>query len=282
MNCSAVSAQYNVATGTLRDLNKALTRDCGQVQNGTLCLPAPCQVAMQWYDGGIEPFQLMAADGPYPNMSFTQFMRWNTAASHSRIWPGDYICTGPPGGAYVAALVPGSTGGKPVYTTTATPAKETPPGTIKNCGHYYDTISGDYCQMIAMNFSITFDQLRTMNPQLDTDCLNLWANASYCVATVRGSTLTPITLSSTSMKPSSTSVKPSSTSTAKVTAAPPAPTQSGASKACYEWYTAADGDYCYLVYTKFGITFDQLRAWNTALDSDCTNMWPGYAYCVKA
>jgi hypothetical protein len=81
-----------------------------------------------------------------------------------------------------------------VYTTTATPAKETPPGTIKNCGHYYDTVSGDYCQMIAMNFSITFDQLRDMNPQLNSDCLNLWANASYCVATVRGSTLTPVSI----------------------------------------------------------------------------------------
>lgn len=47
--------------------------------------------------------------------------------------------------------------------------------------------------MIAMN-SITFDILRDMNPQLDADCLNLWANASYCVATVRGSTLTPVSV----------------------------------------------------------------------------------------
>jgi len=250
---------------------------------------------MQWYDGGIEPFQLIAPDGPYPNISFTQFMRWNSAAVHQRVLPGDYICIGPPGGSYVAELVPGATGGKPVYTTTALPAKETPPGTIANCGHYYDVVSGDYCQMIAMNFSVTFDVLRDMNPQLDADCLNLWANASYCVATVRGSTLTPITFSSTSVPSASTtnpppsssvelssSVEMSSTATAKVTAAPPAPTQSGASNACYQWYTAVSGDYCYLVYTKFGITFDQLRAWNTVLDENCSNMWPDYAYCVQA
>lgn len=74
----------------------------------------------------------------------------------------------------------------------------------------------------------------------------------------------------------------SSTATAKATAAPPAPTQSGASKACYQWYTAVAGDYCYLVYTKFGITFDRLGAWNIALDANCSNMWPDYAYCVKA
>jgi hypothetical protein len=85
-----------------------------------------------------------------------------------------------------------------VYTTTAIPALETPPGTISNCGHYYDVVAGDYCQMIAMNFSITFDVLRDMNPQLDADCTNLWANASYCVATVRGSTLTPLSVLSQS------------------------------------------------------------------------------------
>lgn len=84
--------------------------------------------------------------------------------------------------------------GKPVYTTTAIPAMQTPLGTMKNCGHYYDVVSGDYYQMIAMNFSITFDVLRTMNPQLGTNCTNLWANASYCVATVRGSTLTPVSV----------------------------------------------------------------------------------------
>jgi hypothetical protein len=108
-----------------------------------------------------------------------------------QVLPGDFICIGPPGGSYVAELVPGATGGKPVYTTTALPAKETPPGTIKNCGNYYNVVSKDYGQMIAMDFSITFDIPRTMKPQLDADCSNLWANASYCVATICGSTLTP-------------------------------------------------------------------------------------------
>jgi hypothetical protein len=49
VNCSTLSAMYNVATSSLRDLNKGLTANCAGVQNGTYCLPAACQVAKQWY-----------------------------------------------------------------------------------------------------------------------------------------------------------------------------------------------------------------------------------------
>jgi LysM repeat protein len=216
---------------------------------------------------------LIGPNGPYNNISFTQFVRWNSAALHAPIFPGDYICIGPLGGAYVAPLVSGVAGGKPVYTTTASPAHETPPGTAENCGRYYDTVKDDYCQMIAMNFTLTFDDLRAMNPQINEECTNLWANASYCVATVQGSTAIPVPVTS------ATTFKPTSL---PGTVAPSAPTQSGASAACYKWYTTVDGDYCYLVYTKFGISFDQLRQWNTVLDEACSNMWPGYAYCVEA
>lgn len=181
----------------------------------------------------------------------------------------------PPGGVYVAPLVPGAAEGQTVYTTTATPARETPPGTISNCGFYYNTVKDDFCGKIALNFSITFDQLRNMNPQLDSDCTNLWANASYCVATVKGDTITPVPI--TSMPSASSSSVPS-----RVTVAPPTQTQPGASSACYKWYTTVDGDYCYLVYSKFGIVFEQLRQWNPYLDEACSNMWPNYTYCVEA
>lgn len=174
----------------------------------------------------------------------------------------------------------------------------TPPGTIPNCGLYYNTVLGDYCQMIAMNFSITFDQFRAMNPQVDSNCSNLWANTSYCVATVSGSpplttlptsspTSKTTTTTSTTKPPTTTSTSTSRTTTSSTTSrvstvAAPAPTQSGASTACQQWYVAQSGDYCYLIYTNYGITFDQFRAWNPAIDAACSNLQPQYAYCVKA
>lgn len=62
-----------------------------------------------------------------------------------------------------------------VYTTTATPVDPTPSGTIPNCGYYYAVQPGDYCNLISLNFSITFNQLVDMNPQLNSNCSNLLA-----------------------------------------------------------------------------------------------------------
>ena len=56
----------------------------------------------------------------------------------------------------------------------------------------------------------------------------------------------------------------------------------GASASCKGWYTVQSGDYCSLVEQKFGITMAQLMSWNTALSSDCSNLWLGYSYCVSA
>ncbi|PVI07195.1 carbohydrate-binding module family 50 protein [Periconia macrospinosa] len=277
MNCSMLSARYKISTGSFRDLNKGI--NCAGLGNGTYCLPQSCEVAMQWYEGGIPALDLIGENGPYKNISFTQFVKWNSAAIHMPVFPGDYICVGPLGGSYVPPLIPGMSGGKPVYTTTAVPAKETPPGTVKNCGKYYDTVTDDYCEAIAMNFTITFDDLRAMNPQLDGNCTNLWANASYCVATVKGgSAATTVPITSTN-KPTMTT---SSSDHTRATIAPPAPTQTGAAPACYEWYTAVQGDSCWSIYTKFAITFDQLKKWNPILDDSCGSLWPDYAYCVQA
>ncbi|GIJ85588.1 hypothetical protein Asppvi_004447 [Aspergillus pseudoviridinutans] len=205
-------------------------------------------------------------------------MRWNAAALHEPVFPGDTICIGPPGGAYAPPPAPAPVSPNATYTTTAVPALGTPPGTVANCGLYYDTVTGDDCNMIAMKFSITFNQLRLMNPQINTDCTNLWANTSYCVALVSGTTVTTTASSSVSPTPTPSSTGTSPTST---TLAPPAPTQPGATSSCYEWYVAASGDDCSKIDSQYGITFAQLRAWNPYLDSTCSNLWVDYAYCVN-
>jgi hypothetical protein len=43
------------------------------------------QAAFSRYDGGIEPMQLIQPGGPYENISFTQFVRWNAGAIHYRV-----------------------------------------------------------------------------------------------------------------------------------------------------------------------------------------------------
>jgi len=61
------------------------------------------------------------------------------------------------------------------------------------------------------------------------------------------------------------------------TMAPPAPTVSGASDACYTWYIVQPGDACYKIIASYGITMDEFLAWNAGVDEDCTNIIAGDA-----
>lgn len=92
VNCSTFSLANKVATASLRDLNRGV--NCNRMDNGTYCLPAPCDVAMIWVDGGIPATDLIGPDGPYSDISMVQFMLWNAAALHEPVFPGDAICIG--------------------------------------------------------------------------------------------------------------------------------------------------------------------------------------------
>lgn len=62
--------------------------------NATYCLPAPCDVAKIWVDGGIVGTELIGPNGPYSNISLIQFMKWNPGAIHYPVLPGDTIYVG--------------------------------------------------------------------------------------------------------------------------------------------------------------------------------------------
>ncbi|KAL4955801.1 hypothetical protein BDW69DRAFT_159902 [Aspergillus filifer] len=113
--------------------------------------------------------------------------------------------------------------------------------------------------------------------------------------TLTSTTTTTSTATSTytveSVATSTTSAAPSSTTTTEAeppaTSAPSstdgsAPIYPYADSSCSEYYTVADGDYCLKVEKDKGVTIDQLRQLNPGLKGDCTNLWLGYQYCVKA
>lgn len=120
------------------------------------------------------------------NLTLPQFAEWNPDANLQSLRKGEVVCIG-----YVFALVgmskiltlhraPGDvytpyalTASPTIFTTTAHPALPTPNGTIHNCGLYHEVVSGDYCNLISLNYSITFSDLIDMNPSLDSSCSNL-------------------------------------------------------------------------------------------------------------
>lgn len=54
----------------------------------------------------------------------------------------------------------------------------------------------------------------------------------------------------------------------------------GGSGSCKKTYTVVSGDYCYLIWTRFGISEAQLRAWNPSLNAACA-LQPGQVLCVS-
>ncbi|KIW08508.1 uncharacterized protein PV09_01402 [Verruconis gallopava] len=75
--------------------------------------------------------------------------------------------------------------------------------------------------------------------------------------------------------------QPATQSPTSASSAPPTNLAPGVTTQCAEYYTVQAGDECDSVAQKFGTTFANLRALNTQLDSTCSNLWKGYAYCVK-
>ncbi|KAJ7062138.1 hypothetical protein C8F01DRAFT_1368795 [Mycena amicta] len=145
----------------------------------------------------------------------------------------------------------------PVPSNSTAPPANLAPGTITaGCTKYYTIVSGDGCASVESKFNITLTQLIQMNPELNSQCTNLALGEAYCVA--------------------------SSNSTSTGTG-PPANLAPGTITAgCTKYYTIVSGDGCASVDSKFNITLTQLIQMNPELNSQCTNLALGEAYCVAS
>lgn len=89
------------------------------------------------------------------------------------------ICVSKPGEAYVSPVqtgVPSSSPTGPVEVPDDIAQK-----TTKHCGRYHKAIVGDFCNQLIMKYSISLDDFRFLNPAINENCTNLFAEESYCV-----------------------------------------------------------------------------------------------------
>lgn len=157
---------------------------------------------------------------------------------------------------------PKSTSSKASCTVTSTTTSTSSAPTITPtppCTEVYQVVSGDYCYLIWTEFGITEAQLYAWNPTLDANC-DLQVGQILCVAESSS------TVSATSTTGVSTTITSASGS--------PTPT------ACTGYYTVVSGDYCYAIWTEFGITQAQLYAFNPTLDANC-DLAIGQVLCVS-
>ncbi|RDL39246.1 uncharacterized protein BP5553_03586 [Venustampulla echinocandica] len=143
------------------------------------------------------------------------------------------------------------------------PPAATASGTPDNCNQWHIAASGDTCDAIDSKYSITLAQLKAWNPSINSICSNIMVSFAYCVRVW--------------IEPSSSSTS----ATASPTLAPPAPTSSGTSAACYKWHVDKTSDTCTSIAELYGIIVSRFRQLNRSLSTLCDNLIVGNAYCVR-
>jgi LysM repeat protein len=260
-NVNLIAQKTNVATGTLLAINQLLP-DGSDLQGGqVLCLPFTCQTHTVVTNDTCS--QLSDSVG----ISLQSFFGYNPTINVycTNLILGQNVCLSPPGGSYNATTIAGSIPTQTAIYATSTVVAPGPTahGTTANCGKYYQVQSGDFCQVVALNQTISLPLFEAINPDIDLKCDNLVPGLWYCVSPLQywNQTGTPTT---------------------PVDVPPPTTTPDGSTDDCFQWYVIQPNDNCALIESSFGITFTQLQLWNPDLNSTCGNLLLGEAYCVNS
>lgn len=251
-DCYDLAAAYGTTVGQILALNPALNRFCDLSAGQTICLPLPCT---QYYtvQAGDTCYKIDTTFG----ITFAQFQEWNPNAINAD-------CTNLNIGQVVCVSTSNATTSTSVSSsvTSFTPTASASPSSVP-CAEHYTVQAGDSCYVVDTRYGLSFAQLQALNPGvINTDCTNLDIGQVICVAGVNATT-------SSSTIPSTTS-----SSVASPTPTPP----------CAQHYTVTAGDSCYVIDTKYGLTFAELQALNpgAAINTDCTNLQIGQVLCVAS
>ncbi|KAL4804680.1 hypothetical protein BDV18DRAFT_166012 [Aspergillus unguis] len=259
--CATIARAHGVPRGSLIALND-IRADCTNLRVGqVLCIPEACEL----YPVAEEASCIEIAKDN--DISVEDLLLWNSFLTRecTTLQTGDEVCIAAP------ELQPTTTSSAATTTSIekrdyateiVDPPGPVPRGTTKKCGQYYEVQSGDYCDSIADRFSVDFQLFRDINPAINDDCSNLVPGLFYCVSPTRDWNETTTTTTTPSY------------------ATAPAPTSSGTTSACFEWYVAQRGDTCFKIASLFGITVEDIRALNPSLKEDCSNLRPNLAYCI--
>ncbi|KAJ6591335.1 hypothetical protein B0H10DRAFT_2233374 [Mycena sp. CBHHK59/15] len=207
--------------------------------------PVPTNVAANVKTDSCAEYYTVASGDGCPTIEATFYI---DSATFSALNPGiNSQCTNLVGGAAycVLSIFP------PDTSTPTGPPSNVAPGTITaGCVKYYTVVSGDSCGKIETQFNVTDSLLHAMNPEINSGCTNIVPGEAYCVQSSNGTI-------------------PSNVAPGTITAG------------CTQYYTVVSGDSCGKIETQFSVTDALLRAMNPEINSGCTNMIPGEAYCVQ-
>ncbi|KAI3543610.1 LysM domain-containing protein [Colletotrichum filicis] len=296
-DCNSISVAQSIGTEWLLWDNDLLAF-CHQFPTeGELCLVNTCDIYTVVESDTCD--KIAKAHG----MTVTQLLSWNPSINSGcynlNQTIGHQICVSVPGTPYVE---PSQTTLQPSIPLTAAPVPTNVAAeTNTYCGRYYTAILGDYCNLIVMKFGISMDDFLFLNPAINENCTNLYAEESYCVQPVGdlntytgkpGHITFAITMTGT-VEDSATTL-PDNIWTAPTPTTTLLPIATGTRKDCYHYLTGDDwqkdmtGMYlasnCALAAEVFDVTLEDLEVWNPILGNasdDGCSFESGFRYCAK-
>ncbi|KAL1891065.1 hypothetical protein Sste5346_007890 [Sporothrix stenoceras] len=139
-------------------------------------------------------------------------------------------------------------GGGGVVSTIPSPLQ---PGTFSNCTAYHLIAAGDSCSAIESAAGISSAEFAAWNSGVNAGCTNIDVGYYLCVGGGGG-----------------------------VVSTIPSPLQPGTEADCTKYHLVVAGDSCGAIESAAGISAAQFAAWNTGVDSSCSNIQVGYYLCI--
>ncbi|KAF9480695.1 hypothetical protein BDN70DRAFT_877257 [Pholiota conissans] len=302
--CDSLATQFSITTADVLLNNPNLSSLNCTVGFGAgipLCLPKACTLytvqANQTCQDVADDANQRNLNGQNVNITFTQIVSFNpdlgNGCSNIGGRVGADICISPHGGFPSLGNAPTDIS-KPTVTITATapPPGQTAPGTTSACGAWYLVQPNNFCIQVVLNNSITLDDFLTLNPEVNQNCTNLWADYYYCVAPfppLTPTTAAPsLTANATSFHFFSSALPTPVTSSEVFIPYPsvtPAPVPSNLAPGslqfgCNFYYNVTSKDNCTSIESLFGLTDAQFKAFNPGATKNCPTLTAGESVCV--
>ncbi|GJJ07066.1 hypothetical protein Clacol_001265 [Clathrus columnatus] len=180
-----------------------------------------------------------------------------------------------------SALTTASPPQKYVRDTAAVPSNVAPGTITSGCTEFHSVSGGETCNTVEAEFNITDAAFRALNPEINSGCTNLMTGLAYCVQATAPPPSTTSTPPVTSPPPPTSTLLPTSTSPPASTPTVPSNVANGTLiDGCTQFFTVPAGSICSEIETQFNISDALLHILNPEINSLCTNLIAGEAYCV--
>ncbi|KAF8457847.1 hypothetical protein BDZ91DRAFT_785929 [Kalaharituber pfeilii] len=294
--CHSVSTSQGIGTAWLL-MDNDLAAACADFPtSGSLCLVNTCSVYTVAQNDTCD--SISSAH----NITLAQFKSWNPSINSGCYnldkMVGYQVCVSIPGRPYVA---PTTTIAAPTIPTTPAPVPtDLANQTTTYCGRYYQAQVGDYCNLIVMKYGISLSDFVFLNPAINVNCTNLFAQESYCVQAVGdintysghpNSQAASATLTSVILTEDLATTLPDATWTAPPalwTDLPMAPQTRPDCETLFDGIVFAAAPNwnspCELAASSFGVTLEELGVWNPSLGNTSLpscGFNTSYQYCGK-